>query len=481
MYTIDGTFINKKKSNDKEHFTNETKLIEPLSGQTLEIKNDNLEFTSLKVGEKGRVGIGAGPDSNYKLNIEGDTRARNLHLYGADIQINNDIRRGDNTNSHPLNPRRALVHDDGDKLTINYGNDYTGGVIVNGKTELTGDEFTFNNGNNWKVATKNDCSDFGCEAIEDDDGIVKCMNCTDESKKDQKFEPNHYMSIIPSSKFNDNTYNVSNGITFTGKGGVAVPGGKGSHNPNEYQTIFNNGLDRKNYIRGDTTLQGDLKLTGNFIEINNEKNKGTAIGNSRRALSHDTNDKLIINTLNDYSGGVDVQSSLSIKPGLSEHNPDKLNTVFGSNVDNMNHIRGDTFILGNTNNAGTMNINKSATINEDLTVKGKNLKLSNKDIMTHDEKEDLMIINKDKKFTSGVEVQGKLSTNDELCIGSTCVDENILKNLKVIEDVSQGAQGVKGDKGDQGSQGAPGPAGPPGLPGPQGIPGPEGGGNCVIC
>ena len=73
---------------------------------------------------------------------------------------------------------------------------------------------------------------------------------------------------------------------------------------------------------------------------------------SRRALSHDTNDKLTINYFNDYSGGVDVQSSLTVKPGVSEHNPDKLNTVFASNVDNMNHIRGDTLILGKTRSVG---------------------------------------------------------------------------------------------------------------------------------
>lgn len=480
MYTIDGTFIN-KKSNDNEHFTNETKLIEPLSGETLQIKKNDLDFTSLKVGEKGRVGIGAEPNSDYKLNVEGDTRVKNLHLYGADLVIKNDDRKGDNTNSHPLNPRRALVHDIGDKLTINYANDYTGGVKVNGKTELTGDEFTFNNGNNWKVSTKNDCSHFGCETIEDDDGIVKCMNCTDESKKDQKFEPNHYMSIIPSSKFNDDTYNVSNGITFTGKGGVAIPGGKGSHNPNEYQTIFNNGSDRKNYIRGDTTLQGDLELTGNSVQIKNKTSKGNAPGDFRRALSHDMDDRLVLNYANDYSGGVDVKSSLTVKPGVSEFNPDNLDTIFSSNIDNMNHIRGDTIILGKTRSIGNFSVLKDATIDEDLIIKGNNIKLSNKDFATHIKEDDKIVINNNKKFTSGVEIQGKLSAKNELCLGETCIDEDILKHLKVIEDVSKGEQGVRGPKGDQGSQGAPGPPGPMGFQGPQGIQGPEGKGGCVIC
>lgn len=32
--------------------------------------------------------------------------------------------------------RRALVHDKGDKLTVNYANDYSGGVLINDKVEI---------------------------------------------------------------------------------------------------------------------------------------------------------------------------------------------------------------------------------------------------------------------------------------------------------------------------------------------------------
>lgn len=228
-------------------------------------------------------------------------------------------------------------------------------------------------------------------------------------------------------------------------------------------------------------MQGDLELTGNSVQIINKKSKGTAPGNYRRAISHDLDDRLVLNYANDYSGGVDVKSSLTVKPGVSEFNPDKLDTIFASNIDSMNHIRGDTIILGKTRSVGNFSVMKDATIDEDLTVKGTNIKLSNKDFATHIKKDDKIVINKNKKFTNGVEIQGQLTTNGELCLGKTCIDEDILKNLKVIEDVKKGEQGVRGPKGDQGSQGAPGPAGPTGLQGPQGIQGPEGKGGCVIC
>ncbi len=54
-----------------------------------------------------------------------------LKIKGWDLILDGPDRRG--TSADPKISRRALVHDYGDKLTINYGNDYPGGVMINGK------------------------------------------------------------------------------------------------------------------------------------------------------------------------------------------------------------------------------------------------------------------------------------------------------------------------------------------------------------
>jgi hypothetical protein len=48
--------------------------------------------------------------------------------------IDNPARRG--ANSSPRH-RRALVHDMADGLTVNFGNDYTGGLTLNGVVRVT--------------------------------------------------------------------------------------------------------------------------------------------------------------------------------------------------------------------------------------------------------------------------------------------------------------------------------------------------------
>jgi hypothetical protein len=53
----------------------------------------------------------------------------------ADFMLDHPSRRGA-TATKPY--RRALVHDVGDGLTINYAGDYPGGVTINGRVELPG-------------------------------------------------------------------------------------------------------------------------------------------------------------------------------------------------------------------------------------------------------------------------------------------------------------------------------------------------------
>ncbi len=59
----------------------------------------------------------------------------NLNVQGHDFLLDSVQRRRANGPRF----RRALVHDQTDGLTVNFGNDYPGGVTVNGSLKLTGD------------------------------------------------------------------------------------------------------------------------------------------------------------------------------------------------------------------------------------------------------------------------------------------------------------------------------------------------------
>ena len=59
----------------------------------------------------------------------------NLNVQGHDLLLDSFQRRRVNGPTF----RRALVHDQNDGLTMNFGGDYPGGVTVNGAVKLTGD------------------------------------------------------------------------------------------------------------------------------------------------------------------------------------------------------------------------------------------------------------------------------------------------------------------------------------------------------
>lgn len=59
----------------------------------------------------------------------------NLNVQGHDLLLDSAQRRKANGPRF----RRALVHDQNDGLTLNFGRDYPGGVTINGLLDLTGD------------------------------------------------------------------------------------------------------------------------------------------------------------------------------------------------------------------------------------------------------------------------------------------------------------------------------------------------------
>ena len=72
-------------------------------------------------------------DSSGNVDIKNKITSR-PHFSNTDIYLDNSSRRGGKGGSS----RRALVHDVGDKLTLNYANDYTGGIKLSSNVETTG-------------------------------------------------------------------------------------------------------------------------------------------------------------------------------------------------------------------------------------------------------------------------------------------------------------------------------------------------------
>lgn len=60
---------------------------------------------------------------------------RVLKVLGSDLILDSPGRRSENQSPN----RRALVHDSGDGLTINFNGDYPGGVTIDGNAVVTGD------------------------------------------------------------------------------------------------------------------------------------------------------------------------------------------------------------------------------------------------------------------------------------------------------------------------------------------------------
>jgi len=63
-----------------------------------------------------------------------------------------------------------------------------------------------------------------------------------------------------------------------------------------------------------------------------------------------------------FTGNINSDGTLYARGGISEHNPNKWQTQFPSQIDNKNYIRGDTELRGNTNNIGDINIGQNLNL-----------------------------------------------------------------------------------------------------------------------
>lgn len=60
-------------------------------------------------------------------------------------------------------------------------------------------------------------------------------------------------------------------------------------------------------------VEGNIKITGTTLTINNATSKGTAEGDNRAALVHDEGDRLIINADANFTGGVEIKGSVRVE------------------------------------------------------------------------------------------------------------------------------------------------------------------------
>jgi hypothetical protein len=105
-------------------------------GSIAEICNDTTVDRTLRIVGNGTAGLGRRVSIYDRLDVKGSVYVGNrLFQSGPDLSIDCEDRRS----KHKGEARRALVHDAGDRLTVNYAGDYRGGVTVGSSLEVNGD------------------------------------------------------------------------------------------------------------------------------------------------------------------------------------------------------------------------------------------------------------------------------------------------------------------------------------------------------
>lgn len=195
---------------------------------------------------------------------------------------------------------RALVHDFGNTLALNYANDFAGGVRIGGNTTITG-------------------------------------QLTVEGKTLRLLGWDLYM----------------NAGADRGDGGRALVHGSEDRLVVNFESDFAGGVD----IDSSTRILGELGVFGPSLQLYGPDfyiNGGTDRGNGGRALVHGPGDQLVLNFEGDFAGGVTVHSNLSVDGVLTS-----TQTLLGRDV----HITGDNLTFtDHTQPGGILWLNRSAAV-----------------------------------------------------------------------------------------------------------------------
>ena len=260
-----------------------------------EFEGDGSKLTNLSVGlnglnlatESGNVGIGTTSPS-AKLDVSG-----NIKSTGTDFFLDNESRRNNEGGSY----RRALVHNNNDVLTINYGSDYTGGVNIQGNVGI-GTSIPNN-----KLDVR---GQLGVNTTGGDNNWIQWWTDDDDD------HPAHIWSSNRRMRFGTwdgwtNKSSWSEKVCITGNGNVGI----GITNPSaKLEVAGNTSLGGTLAVTGATTLNSDLTVTGN-LTVN-----GTTT--TIDSQNHVVNDSLM-ELGNGIAGAPINDSGIIIERGTSEN------------------------------------------------------------------------------------------------------------------------------------------------------------------
>jgi hypothetical protein len=191
----------------------------------------------------------------------------------------------------------------------------------------------------------------------------------------------------------------------------------------------------------------------------------------------------------DYYGGIAMGSmwvrdnttlnNATFGGGASEHNPGGWGTYFNNSQDNKNYIRGDTEILGNTNNVGDLSVGRNMNVQKKMFFGDSEMKTAGgtvnqsdsyymEKIGSNNNSHLRLTINDDADESLQIwgnsmqhkfQADGSAYFGKKLCIGNECITEAELIKVKALYDnlytftshnfTSSGAWGSSGPSWDQ--------------------------------
>ena len=158
----------------------------------------NTKRESMRINGAGEIGFGTStPDSGYRVTVNGHLKGTgNIFQGGADYDLNDDARRTQTSNSDPSpaepsvnTRRRALVHEFGDRLRLNYSEDYTGGVTI-------GNDFNFKNDGKLGINTNTPLAPLDVRGPNDNEPSIHCSGGILVENSGEQAPPNNRASAL---------------------------------------------------------------------------------------------------------------------------------------------------------------------------------------------------------------------------------------------------------------------------------------------
>lgn len=237
----------------------------------------------------------------------------------------------DNLGRHtvPGGLRRALVHDFGDGVTINWGSDYPGGVTINGEVKLgtlSGDQLLIkhydvlldsperrSNPRGQRRAFVHDFDD-GLTLNWDSDypgGVTINGEVKLGVLSGDQLLIKHYDVLIDSPERRSNPAGQRRALVHDFADGLTI----------NWDSDYPGGVTINGEVKLDTLSGDQLLVAHHTLKLDHPARRSTASG-QRRALAHDQKDGLTINAGDDYPGGVTIDGTVNIPGALFVHKLD---------------------------------------------------------------------------------------------------------------------------------------------------------------